>query len=268
MDKVLARDADERYQKSDEFGRDISKAVENMPAAVAAQAGTMVMGAAPAELPKTRMAPKGGATAKLEAAAPVSAAVTAPAAKKSPVMMIAAAVVVIAAIGGGALMMKGKSPAAATPSGAAAPAPQAKSDSAMAKVDGKSTAPADPKQAGAKAQVTPMGKPLTSSPTSNPTAPAPAPTDNAAATIDHWDEVIKGAPTSSDAVHAIDALTPLIPKLSGPQRSNAIYIRMMAYGISGQDTELCKAVSDVLANDANATHKDIAQQASDARKCK
>ena len=57
MDKVLARDADERYQKSAEFGRDIAKAVENMPAAVAAAAGTMVMGAsASADLPKTRMA--------------------------------------------------------------------------------------------------------------------------------------------------------------------------------------------------------------------
>ena len=49
MDKVLARDADERYQKSAEFGRDIAKAVENMPAAVAAAAGTMVMGAAAVE---------------------------------------------------------------------------------------------------------------------------------------------------------------------------------------------------------------------------
>ena len=32
MDKALARDANERYQKSAEFGRDIAKAVENMPA--------------------------------------------------------------------------------------------------------------------------------------------------------------------------------------------------------------------------------------------
>src|ERR1019366_2097577 len=96
MDKVLARDADERYQKSAEFGRDIAKAVENMPAAVAAAAGTMVMGAAPsaAEVPRTRMAAKGGATAKVEAA--VAAPVAAPAApKKSPGMMVVAAVVVI-----------------------------------------------------------------------------------------------------------------------------------------------------------------------------
>ena len=99
MDKVLARDADERYQKSPDFGRDMAKAVENMPAAIAATAGTMVMGSAAADLPKTRMAPKGGATAKIEA--PVSAPVaTAPAAtKKSPAMMIVAAVVVIGAIG-------------------------------------------------------------------------------------------------------------------------------------------------------------------------
>src|ERR1017187_10189301 len=102
MDKVLARDVNERYQKSAEFGRDIAKAVENMPAAVAATAGTMVMGASPAaEVPKTRMAPKSGATAKIEAAVAPAAA-----AKKSPVMMIVAAAVVVVAIGGGVVFMK------------------------------------------------------------------------------------------------------------------------------------------------------------------
>ncbi len=140
MDRVLARDADERYQKSDEFGRDISKAVENMPAAVAAAAGTMVMGAPVAELPKTRMAAKGGATAKMEAPAP--APVTVASAKKSPVLMIAAAVVIIAGGGAAALLMKGGGSAAqvATKTDAAAPA-------ASAPVNTPSTTPADPKPA-------------------------------------------------------------------------------------------------------------------------
>ncbi len=128
MDKVLARDAELRYQKSAEFGRDMAKAVENMPAAVAATEGTMVMGAASAEVPKTRMAAKSAATMKVSAAgAPAAATVAAPAAvpaKKSPLVMIVAAVVVIGAIGAGAMFMKGGGSApVAAKTDAAAPAP-------------------------------------------------------------------------------------------------------------------------------------------------
>src|ERR1019366_4730081 len=92
MDKVLARDADERYQKSAEFGRDIAKAVENMPAAVAAAAGAVGMGAAAGGVQKTERAARGGAREKIGEPAP--APVVAAPAKKSPVMMIVAAVVV------------------------------------------------------------------------------------------------------------------------------------------------------------------------------
>ncbi len=160
MDRVLARDAEERYQKSDEFGRDISKAVENMPAAIAANEGTMVMGApaAAAALPKTRMAPKGGATAKVEAAAPAPVTVAAPA-KKSPVMMIAAAAVVIVGIGGAAMFMK-KGDAPPVKTDAAAPNNAAGSLGAPPAADPAKTAqsPADTKQAGTKSPVQLLGK--------------------------------------------------------------------------------------------------------------
>ena len=60
MDKALARDAKDRYASAAEFGRDLTRAVEGMPAkAVApAEAGTMVMGAAvvPPSVPATRVA--------------------------------------------------------------------------------------------------------------------------------------------------------------------------------------------------------------------
>ncbi len=267
MDRVLARDADERYQKSDEFGRDISKAVENMPAAVAAAAGTMVMGAAAAELPKTRMAAKGGATAKIEA--PVSAPVAVAPAKKSPMMMIVAAVVVIVGGGAAALFMKGGG-SAATPAtttakiDAAVPAPNT---STPAPVNPPAGQPADTKQPGTKAPaVQPMGKSATTMPAANPPA---APAENLVATVDHWDTVInQGTPTQSDAESAIAALTPIIQKLSGQDRSNAIYVRMMAYGITENDTDLCKAVRDVVNNDSNKNHISTAQAAASARKCK
>ena len=82
MDKALARDADERYQKAADFGREMAKAVENMPASIAAAEGTMVMGAAgagaktaaAASVPATRVAgPKGGTRpVEATAAAPVT----------------------------------------------------------------------------------------------------------------------------------------------------------------------------------------------------
>ncbi|MBI3790359.1 MAG: serine/threonine protein kinase [Gemmatimonadetes bacterium] len=64
MDKALARDAAQRYASAAEFGRDLSRAVEGMPApGLASEAGTMVM-SAPAvpsggsAIPATRVASK------------------------------------------------------------------------------------------------------------------------------------------------------------------------------------------------------------------
>jgi len=40
MDRALARPVEERYQKASDFGRDMAKAVESMPAASIASAAT------------------------------------------------------------------------------------------------------------------------------------------------------------------------------------------------------------------------------------
>jgi serine/threonine-protein kinase len=144
MDKALARDADERYSKASEFGRDIAKAVENMPQSVAAGAGTQVMGApvvagagktAPvaAAVPKTRIAREAEA-----APGAVSAPAAAPAKSKMP-MLVGVAVVVIAAIGGTVVMLKkggaggaAQSPTAAAPTGGGEAPGAKKSDSSAA----------------------------------------------------------------------------------------------------------------------------------------
>jgi serine/threonine-protein kinase len=117
MLKALARDADERYQKAPAFGMDMVKSVENMPATVAAAAGTLVIGAA-ANVPATRVASPsaGGATKKVEAqSTPPSAAVT-PTSSRMPLMV--GAVVVLALGGGGAYWAMTGSGAAAKPAGA------------------------------------------------------------------------------------------------------------------------------------------------------
>jgi hypothetical protein len=268
MDKVLARDADERYQKSDEFGRDISKAVENMPAAVAANEGTMVMGApVAAALPKTRMAPKGGATAKIDA--PASAPVAVAPAKKSPVMMIAAAVVILGG-GGAALLLRGGGSAAptATKSDVAAPAPGAPAttpSTTPSTTAEQKPGPANDKQAGAKAPaVQPMAKSTTAMPSNPPTAPA----ENVTATIAGWRAKMENEPSASDATHAVDALNPLIEKLSGADRSNALYTAMLAYVKLDQDADVCRTSKAFLAASPDEGRAGIARQVQGGRICK
>ncbi len=238
MDRVLARDADERYQKSDEFGRDISKAVENMPAAVAAAAGTMVMGAPVAELPKTRMAAKGGATAKMEAPAPVP--VTVAPAKKSPVLMIAAAVVIIAGGGAAALLMKGGGSAAqvATKTDAAAPA-------ASAPVNTPSTTPADPKPGPGTQQtatkvpaVQQMGKSTTAMPNNPPAATTGPSADEQLAQL--LNEVDSGNPTEAVGRSVLQKVNALMGNLSGTSLGEAYFVQMLAYA-TFNDPRTCDA---------------------------
>jgi serine/threonine-protein kinase len=264
MDKVLARDADERYQKSAEFGRDIAKAVENMPAAVAAAAGTMVMGAAAADVPKTRMASKGGATAKIEAAAPVPDA-AAPA-KKSPVMMIVAAVVVLAGIGGGVMFMKRNGGAGAPPTKAEVPAagtPAPVGDQSKASAPQNDTKKADP-----KAPVTMMGKPAVTAPATNPPAGAAAPAVSATETIAKWQKIVNSDPSATDATNAIEAINPLLEKLTGQERSIALYVQMVAYVRLDDDAQVCRISKAILAGNPDASRAEGAKGAQQGRNCK
>jgi eukaryotic-like serine/threonine-protein kinase len=239
MDKVLARDADERYQKSDEFGRDISKAVENMPAAVAANEGTMVMGApaAAAALPKTRMAPKGGATAKIEAPAATPVTVAAPA-KKSPVMMIAAAAVVIIGIGAAAVFMKGSAaPPAKTDVAAPNTAPASNPVAPAADPSKTAQAPGDTKQAGTKAPIVQMGKSTTAMPNANPPAGAPSADDQLAQLLKQVDE---GNPSADVGRSVLPRVNALMGNLSGTTLGEAYFVQMLAYAAMN-DERTCDA---------------------------
>jgi serine/threonine-protein kinase len=282
MDKVLARDANARYQKSAEFGRDIAKAVENMPAAVAAAAGTLVMGAEAVEVPKTRMAAASGATVKIEAPAAATVAMRSAApAKKSPMMMIVAAVVVIAGIGGAAIFMKG-----------GGSAPPVKSDAPAGPASNPGTTPADTKAADTKAAeppntapgrsgtaekepVKPLSKGLSKAPGTGATSTetnTPAP-NNSAATIAMWEKRLSSIdtlhpPTDTDARQALAALAPLLEKLSDHDRGSATYVQLLAYGILDNDTLVCKLSNDVLAKDTNPEHITAATYLQKGRNCK
>jgi len=264
MDKVLARDANERYQKSSEFGRDIAKAVENMPAAVAAAAGTMVMGAPAAELPKTRMAPKAGATAKIEAPSATATVPAAAPAKKSPMVMVIAGVVVLAGAGGAMVFMKG---------GANAPTVKTNTPAQTATSPGTTpnSAPADTKSAGSpnaappasaqqKSAVNPMSKELSKAPTSSS---PPAATGSAAdmKIVNTWLKRLEDTdhPASEeDGKQAIAAINPIVEKLSGTDRSNAFYALMVAGGAADNTAVLCRAYAEVMKGDGNSDHLKVA----------
>jgi eukaryotic-like serine/threonine-protein kinase len=68
MNQALERDANKRYQKSSDFGRDLAKAVEKMPSTIVAEAGTQVLGT----IPPTRVAPAGGQGATMVTPPPVA----------------------------------------------------------------------------------------------------------------------------------------------------------------------------------------------------
>ncbi|MEO7084002.1 MAG: serine/threonine-protein kinase [Gemmatimonadaceae bacterium] len=76
MDKALERDANLRYQNATEFGRDLFRVVDRMPATQSAEMGTMIMGAATPAVPATRVSShvissdKGGATVSMQSPPP------------------------------------------------------------------------------------------------------------------------------------------------------------------------------------------------------
>ena len=220
MDKALARDVNDRYAKASEFGRDIAKAVENMPQAVAAGAGTQVMGApvsagagrtaAAAAVPKTRVA------TPAEAPEAVSAPVTA---KSKMPMLVGAAVVLLAAAGFGA-MKRGLFGGGAAPSStSAAPAGQ---NPAPGAPDTKKTDAGSPATVGKGNPIEPMKKGLNQSPspgrseTGNTTAGGGAKTPaayNPSADFEQVGKLIEDA--SEESAKKVPALVlKLLPKLS------------------------------------------------------
>jgi serine/threonine-protein kinase len=259
MDRVLQRDANERYQKSAEFGRDIAKAVEHMPAAVAAAAGTMVIGAPATPVPPTRAAPRGGATTQVEAPAATPAAP----ARKSPALMVAATVVVIGGIAA-ALVMKGGA------TGAAAPPPRSDSAAPAAPTDGRAGAPADTKTVEPPAATASRRAPATDTksskgsdaqpqqaPSGSPPAAAAAPTaDDQLAQLEK--EVDSGNPSEAVGRSVLQRVTALMSKLSGPSLGEAYYVQMLAYA-SMNDQRTCDAARNAqrLANGSKQARIDV-----------
>jgi serine/threonine-protein kinase len=255
MDKALARDADLRYQTAPEFGRDIAKAVENMPIARSANEATQVIGAADsaatAVLPKTRVSTNdgpgatggAGSTKKIDAATPASVAATAAPAKKSAMPMVIGAVVVLAgAVGGYVLMNRG---------GSAAPAQQVSAPNGPPTVAGAgddrknasdrtgspaTSAPAGGAQAPAK-QVTPG----TTVPRTEEKKHSPPPRASQRSIKSLRDAVLAENAGATEAQQVLAELEPIISASSGVELGEAYFVQAHAYGVINDKPKSCTA---------------------------
>ena len=264
MDKALARDADERYQKAADFGREMAKAVENMPASIAAAEGTMVMGAAGVgaktaaapSVPVTRAAgPKGG-TRPVEAAAPVT---TAPA-KKSSAPMLVGGVVLAAAIGGGIFLVKGSGAKALDPATTTITAPVNSSqvnNSQGGTSTGGTTASGSPRGAGAKTELMSKAPGTQVSAATKGAAPAGASISSQLARLAKLSEA---SDIGSVAPAALSDIADLLPKAQGSEKGDLYFYQSMFLDGLDRRKEACVAASQAIANGASGDHPSLARE--------
>ena len=266
--KALARDAVDRYQSAAEFGRDMFRATENMPATIAAEAGTQVIGsgaavaaaaaktaAAPAAVPKTRVAGAGdrGGAATPSAGAPL---VEAPAKKGGiPMPAIAAAVVIL--LGGGgfvAMQMKG----GAKPTDAGQTTTTSPRNTQNTQTPGGGGAAIPPAPVGGNGGTTQQSKQLTNpgtnpatNPGANPGRSGGAPVGGGAAPVKQsfdavmarWAGVLRGEDISdADAKKIVDEVTPATETLTGTKLGDAYVMIGMAHYKLDHEIEACRAL--------------------------
>jgi serine/threonine protein kinase len=258
MRKALARDVTERYQNAAQFGRDLSKAVENMPHTMIAEVGTQVIGAgaavaaaaaktaaAPA-VPKTRLAPKSATPSAPEPAAPAPAP-----AQKSSMPMIAAAVAVIVIGGGGFAAYKAGmfGPSTATP-------PAAGSDTSSqangTKTDPAATSTQNSQTSGA-ANTQKLNGPITPNPqttngkSAGPVAPpgnpggAPA-EENFDDKLSAWREWTDGTKGEAVVTRTVSEINATLPRMNGIPKARAYYFLAIAYGLQQREEAACDAL--------------------------
>ena len=266
MAKALARDAVDRYQSAAEFGRDMARATQDMPASLAAEQGTQVMGAgaavaaaaartaaAPA-VPKTRVAGPADRGKTPAGAAPL---VEAPAKKSGMPMALVAGIAVVVIGGGGFAAWK-----SGMLGGGAATPPDPSSQTAGAPTD---TQAADPKAAGSGAGNTaPLGGGGGTTKLSNPVTPGASPGRSGAApgrggrdgappagtpalnvedklaAWKEWSDPIKNS--DANANRAITDINATLPSLSGTAKVRAYLFLGQAYLILGREESACDAL--------------------------
>lgn len=291
LDKALARDAAERYTSAAQFGREFAAAIASMPATMAAEAGTQVVGAQ--QVPRTKVTrPSGNATVAMNAesaqptkrpgaqpakAQPVAAA--APAAKgMSPAVKFGGpAVAIIASMVAIYISTSGnksdREPAAQSTPAAADTTTVAKADSNAGAVTtppdvatpsagttangnaGGTSAPAGGGKAPAGGKAPTGGK----APAGG-TTPVPEPTVSNAQLLAAWTRELDVTNLSeSDARRVLSELNAKFDALTGQDLANGWYVRMLAYAIL-EDDRTCDAAKEVRNRSGDASKRTRASE--------
>jgi serine/threonine-protein kinase len=286
MTKALARDVNERYQSAAQFGRDLARAVENMPQAVAAAAGTQVIDAsaapslaktvvggpaapAPPSVPKTRVASPAEKAAAPAAAAP---------AKKSTMPLVAAAAVVVLGVGGYLAWKatgggQGQVPTAANSLPPSVPPPATRAGGgAQSQVAGGQ--PQSTTNRGPSVDLTSRRGSTAPGPGGTRTtgpggAEAPPPSVAALdAVLAKWSHLLRGEDISNaEARQIIAEVTPASEKLTGSKQGDAYTMIGLAHLKLENDLESCRAFKRAL-DVATGNSLKIADLAYKGRECK
>lgn len=266
MDRVLARDARDRYASATEFARDFVRALEAVPAPAPTDGATMVIGAAtaPARGGATAAAAAVPAGAEARTQAVPSTRVARPSerpsqaagatanaggggGKRSSMGIVIGVVALLAAAGGGyAMFGRGKESPVASAAGVAlppatVPAPESPSSA------GRDSTPASP-------TIAPMEKVASPPPTGTVTPPAtPARSGSSA---DHSSSLarLRALAESEDrskAQEALQLLSDLQPQLTAKaERAEAAYIRAVAtyYGFDVSKDRACSLAQNARAS--------------------
>lgn len=294
MNKALARDANDRYQTAPEFGRDMARAVEKMPATVVADMGTMVINASAAAVPATRVASP--AEKSSPAAAAGGTGGTAPNAEKKSGLnpaVIGGGVLVVGAIAFFVMKAPGpkvESPGApptelvdsktvvvgstgpgstagtagtAGPSGTVAPARggDSKASSAgptqnMSKDIKTGTTKTADRKTGASGGST--GAAGTAAAPAAPAAPVAPPASTSASPDVLYDRVYAKSASKEDAKAVVGLLNAsYLENLKGTSLGTAYTAQALAYSLLGRDTEACTAAKRAQAAGATSKTKNV-----------
>ena len=253
LDRALARDLTARYASASDFGRDLTRAVAQMPATRAAELGTAVLDA----VPPTRVAPTPEST-------PVTRAVEAPPREVAPVAgssrrglpmaLVGGGILAVVAIGGGMLYANRESPARAdsVTIGTAQPSDSMTASSPVHDTTSPLPGPTlatGPRTAatGAPNAARPAGGPSGTTAREAGTATSPAaPAFNATAALDEIDRLVQSL-DKDKARRAIDKIDALLPRLSNRADSTqALFEKASAYGLIDDDTRRTCAILERL----------------------
>lgn len=279
LDKALARDTEDRYASAAQFGRDFAAAIADMPMTQAVEAGTMVMNAAAAgkvQVPETRVnaARPSAKTLPMEipaAAKKQAASSSDQSGRKVPVLagvggglalVVGVGLYMSGALGGGTTVpneaLLGTPPSTARQ-------PQASTDSSNS--PGPSTVPLSSPATSMPNPGNPATKGATKAPNGTPTQKSSEPPGmtplEAEVTITKWRDALESANAADqDRVgrSALREIEPMIPKLSGLMRDDAMYVGLIASAAIEDAPGICRYGAIVVSSRLSTERKGIARQ--------